>query len=500
MKLAYKKGTGPRLILLAAAAVAFLLLFSGSTSPLTDFVGADSAFFRLVGKGMTEGRLPYRDFFDMKGPWLFLIEYLGQLIWEGRTGAFIMQCLNLILSLWITDGIFRLRLEGKKYAALWEALGILACLVYTGGTLEYGNLTEEFSLPWLLLAVYFALRYLKRAQAEGDYSHSPAVGFYYGFAFGVMALIRVTNAAVIGAVLLAIAPGLLVKKEYKNLLLNGLAFLLGCAGAFAPMCVYYAAQGLLGEMLEQVFLFGVQYSAEVSLAQKARSVLSEMTGYVIIAVLPLVPLAVRRERNWQYWVLAASSCALLLLAAAMGNAYLHYFTLGVPNLVLGLALLPEEGEEKGNLRQWVPVLIALVMLLLPARTTLKSLQRNLNWMREAASGVETAQSLQIRDIVSHIPESDYDSVYAYGMGSCSGWYAQAGLLPAHRYCDWQAHYIELNPEIEGELAQWMAEEQVRWIVLPADYEPAPARIARALEDHYQEYARNGAYVLLTAKG
>lgn len=51
--------------------VIFLLFFSVNTTPITinkNGSGGDSAFFMLVGQGMLKGKLPYVDFFDMKGP------------------------------------------------------------------------------------------------------------------------------------------------------------------------------------------------------------------------------------------------------------------------------------------------------------------------------------------------------------------------------------------------------------------------------------------------
>ena len=78
--------------------VFFLLVFSYSTSPFYPYSrGWDSAFFQLVGRGMTKGYLPYRDFFDMKGPWLFLIQYVGAYI--GKYGIFLLQCIGLFLTL-----------------------------------------------------------------------------------------------------------------------------------------------------------------------------------------------------------------------------------------------------------------------------------------------------------------------------------------------------------------------------------------------------------------
>ena len=80
-----------RILLTALAAVGFLAVCALSTTPLLQYnVGQDAAFFRLVGKGMTQGMLPYRDFFDMKGPYLFMMEYLGQRLFPGRMGAFLL--------------------------------------------------------------------------------------------------------------------------------------------------------------------------------------------------------------------------------------------------------------------------------------------------------------------------------------------------------------------------------------------------------------------------
>ena len=71
-------------IALSILTFVFLAVFSYYTSPITTCDnGADAAFFRLVGQGMTQGYLPYRDFFDMKGPFLFFIEYIGP-IWLYR--------------------------------------------------------------------------------------------------------------------------------------------------------------------------------------------------------------------------------------------------------------------------------------------------------------------------------------------------------------------------------------------------------------------------------
>ena len=68
-------------LLLLAIAVGFTLVFSVSTSPLypkyygaTELIdGGDSLQFQQIGKGWLEGKVPYRDMFDHKGPIIFLL-------------------------------------------------------------------------------------------------------------------------------------------------------------------------------------------------------------------------------------------------------------------------------------------------------------------------------------------------------------------------------------------------------------------------------------------
>lgn len=493
-----KKGLALRAGTLAVVSVLFLLVFSIATSPLTKYYGADSAFFILVGQGMTKGMLPYRDFFDMKGPYLFLIEYIGQLICYGRTGAFIVQCLNLFVSLWIVDCIFRMMVDKPNF---WKEMAMmLPWLLVASFTFNAGNLTEEYSLPWLLLTVYFTLAYFKQSDRTGNWQHPVKIGFYYGFAFGVLALIRITNAAMIGAAILTISVGLLIKKEWKNLLSNAGAFLLGCVAAFVPMCLFYGCHGLLGEMLHQVFVFGVQYSLELSMAEKlARLIAIGLKPLTLCAMLPVLVLAVFRVKNWRYWVFSLSALGLLLAATAMGNSYRHYLTLGIPNLTLGLGLLAAQMGRQVPLRRKTAenvimgvLLAGLLVIQLPFLRY--QIYFFLFELRAAGSDTEAL----VTDIVETIPEEDRSRVYAYGMDSCSNWYFRAGLFPSHRYCDWQAHYIELNPAIGDELEDWLAAESPGWIVTPAAYSITPDQIADVISTHYHEFARNEDYVLYTA--
>ncbi len=150
----------------------FLLIFSYMTSPLFPWAhGWDSAFFQLVGAGMTKGYLPYRDFYDMKGPWLFLIEYLGQLMIYGRSGVFLMQCISLGITLFLCGEIQERYFGGARWTDRLAAL--VPFFLLMAPTMEGGNLTEEWSLPFLFLPLYLSMDFLMGKEDE----HKPCHAF-----------------------------------------------------------------------------------------------------------------------------------------------------------------------------------------------------------------------------------------------------------------------------------------------------------------------------------
>lgn len=87
-------------LLICVLGTIFLALYAISTSPLTsNFWGWDSAFFQMVGKNLNHGLVMYKDIFDIKGPYLFTIQYLGYATSNGRYGIFVIEILNLCITL-----------------------------------------------------------------------------------------------------------------------------------------------------------------------------------------------------------------------------------------------------------------------------------------------------------------------------------------------------------------------------------------------------------------
>ena len=77
--MAKQKSTNKILLtsLFFVSSVIFLVIFSWSTSPLFKFTGYDSNVFKAMGRFMADGLVPYKDYFDHKGPVVVFIEWIG---------------------------------------------------------------------------------------------------------------------------------------------------------------------------------------------------------------------------------------------------------------------------------------------------------------------------------------------------------------------------------------------------------------------------------------
>ena len=470
------------------AATVFTLVLSKSTTPLAkNSWGLDSAFFILVGQGMTKGLLPYRDFFDMKGPYLFLIEFIGQKICYGRTGAFIVQCINISFCLYIigkTSDLF-----AKRLIWLHRFIAFLPVLAVAAVNYEKGNLTEEYCLPAVLLSLYFCLKYFKGVEAGKGFKHPLLYSLFYGAATGFICFVRITNAATVGAILVVIFLFLLHKKEFKNAVLNLLMVITGFVATCAGPCIFFYSKNLLPEMLKQVFVFGATYSAEFTFMQKFQRSFSHYGLYFLILLLPVVICIIYREK-WYMMLLSLLSALLLLVAVTMGNAFAHYLMLFIPHVVLAVVIAIKNDGRAFKVRKNI---ICMICFALFFTIHIERVARKVTSVQTVNSNSNGSSYTQ--DIALHIPENERGSVYCFGDEFWSKWYTSTGTMPANRYMDWQEHYIKLMPEIEDEIASQIENDGCLWIVVPAEGESISDKVDAVIISNYDIEYSNEKYIL-----
>ena len=138
----------------AFAAASLLRLFPGNARPPIQ----DSSAFLYIGKRMAEGKLPYQDLFDHKGPLLYLIQRVGiGLTPDSYCGVWLLELLSMVITAWYMLKLAGLVTENRAnaYLTVLAVLGACGWMVWQGG-----NFTEEYALPWIACAASICCSFL----------------------------------------------------------------------------------------------------------------------------------------------------------------------------------------------------------------------------------------------------------------------------------------------------------------------------------------------------
>ena len=237
-----RKVMGP--LLAALSGILFILYFSSWTSPLLKgSYGYDSAFFSMAGRAIVNGKVMYRDYFDIKGPVFFFWEALGQFLHTDRIGINILQFICIIAA-----ALYLYRICEMYRLSGWQKFFVFLSVYFVyATTLWGGNSVEEYCLPLNFACLYYGIRYLKGIKREAD------TAFFFGLCFAVMALSKVTVAAPMCAVILVVLLDLIYRRQFLELVRCILFFLGGAAIVVAPVIVYYYTRGALWDMVNCVF-------------------------------------------------------------------------------------------------------------------------------------------------------------------------------------------------------------------------------------------------------
>jgi hypothetical protein len=226
---------------------------------LTQPLGPDQGIMSVIGKGILEGKLPYRDFWEMGSPAIFFTYALLFKVFGIKMAA--VPIADLIVSVLTTCLIF---LVAKS---LWGAnSGYVGALLFaffgngvrlgmhSGGDVSFGTFwyvaqRETFMLPLITACFYFLLR--------SDRSKLPAIWLGLAGLAGGLAVIYKFPGMIIFLCLPVYLNASIIASEKHWLsietLKKNLALCTGFVLAFIPFLLFFWIKGTLGEMIDIIF-------------------------------------------------------------------------------------------------------------------------------------------------------------------------------------------------------------------------------------------------------
>ena len=223
-------------------------------------VSCDPIIYHLMGRGMMEGLMPYRDLFDQKGPFIFLIYGFSYTLCGSYWLGFVLEVFAVTASMIFCYKAALLFVSGKK------AFIVSLLILYSMCSFHYyagGGHPSEFILPFQFAAIYGVCRLYR------DPDRFVRTGVVFGAGIGMALLLKFNLAA------FWFVPFLYVLYRAR---MTGKAWIFtGSVGGtlllmLTPCLWYFYSRGALLDLYEGYIVFNAGYGADaVSFKEMCRN-------------------------------------------------------------------------------------------------------------------------------------------------------------------------------------------------------------------------------------
>jgi hypothetical protein len=466
-------------ILFLIVGVLMVVFYSATTSPLYPyfrFWDWDNALFLVMGKEWLKGNIPYRDLFDQKGPAIFFVNMIGYLLTNNRIGVFIIQVFSAFVSVLFIYKVLVRSIE-DKLAIICACLSIFLL----SGSYQYGNLVEEYFIPFQIICFYFISDWLSRKTKEMP-EHNPLYALFYGITFGFCVMSRLTNAISVCIAVLFIIIYLYINRAWINLLKNAITFILGTAIVIVPFMIYFAIKNSTYDFWYGTILYNISYALGSSntLGEFIRAVPRQIGSYALIGTGLLL---IIKKRHFDGFMYMAVGLGTQLMLFNLQN-YPHYSMITfpfIPIVVYELMRLIDKNKDLIRIAGIMLLIGTIVLACYKAGRETIVYVHIFKTYSVARIEEDNNPYKQLCDFFENIPEDERDSVVAYN--ACPSIYLDKDITPACKffaYQDWQA---EFSSEYTKMLNEEFLLKRPKWILFSGNEDPA---IKEEVLDKYYE--------------
>lgn len=404
----------------------------------------DSAVYLYMGKALQNGKVMYQDVFDHKGLVLYLINAFGMMLTGGSfTGVWLLEVVNAFATALLAFKVIKL-ITGKKAVQYMTVFLTIAGLTISQ-LLTDGNLTEEYALPWITLALYICLKYF----IDGAYQFYEII--LLGISFTVIVFIRANMVAVFAAFMPLVLVQLICQKKWKDIGICAGNFLLGCVLVLLPIFAYHIATGSVGDMMSYYFQFNLEYCSESAMPiwEVMWRLFRRLTLYSGMLIAAGALFYKNRIFQMSIWFYAVS----LALASMSGRAHAHYAIILLPALIVPMGMLFDTLADKERAKSVKMYMITGLLLVLV----------------QAGISVVTYHQPEKSEAVQYLMEHTEESDNVLVMGNYCINYLESNRSYANKFF-YQAPIINNSERMYLEFLEELEADKPDVVLVPGDRE------------------------------
>ena len=432
------------LLFLFLLAVIFNLFWEPSLTILNEYDGYDSCVFKQMGLAILQGKEPYQDLFDHKGPLIYFVNALAIGLNVGRWGLFSLHVLMFYFTLLIWHRIAT-RIMGGGWKSYLPIIGALFMFVSMDGE---GNCTEEWSLLPISYSLYFGIKELLQWNLlkRRDY-------FVLGLCSGIIAMLRVNNAAVPLCVFLLVVLICVRNKCWYRLKDLFVYTAVGFLFVILSVCIFFYIKWGYSS-IEGIWFGSIQFNIDYArMHENSGTHPYNFILFISIAlILTVYTIIMKRGKNnaCKSSMLFLSFCYLLSFLSMGKSMYDQYLIVIVPLLMTSMAYAFSCNYIMG-------ILFVISFLVVKHKPIIQNLFNTISGMYDNHEFYRQADKF-----VMGIPENEQSSIWNYNAGF-------RGLRILQRHNLTQCNRVILNfqlkysPELFNENNGKLQIEKPKWV-------------------------------------
>ena len=424
------------------------------------YCGTDSSVFLTVALMMEKGYMPYRDSFDHKGPLIYIIDWLGNRITYYR-GVWIMELLFLTVTVFFICRISRL-----SCGRVSSTIVTLASLSLLADYFEGGNLTEEYAMPFIAIALYIFL----------DYSINNRVSRLKigieGLCLGAVLLLRPNMISVWIVFCLYISVKLLIKRDFIMLLNYVIFFIAGLMIILLPILIWLRISNSLVYFWDDYIIFNKMYSS-ATFSEIWSAFIEFVDTRIFIISFSVIIIQIAQSKKPLNAVYAVYMIMTVIFMVISGRTYGHYGMIIIPLLSYPLSLIFMNIEKlnESEIRRIIMLTVSVLFVLMALPFIFDHIRSVSGYYEDMTADYEEQDEVKktIRSVVDVIQKETAENEAISVYGSFDVIYVLSKRKHATKY-SYLSPISEVRTEIMDEYFSQLQEELPSVVVLTGEYQ------------------------------
>jgi hypothetical protein len=453
--------------------------FVSLQSPLAPYAKSlpwtDSSVFIYIAKSILNGKVVYRDVFDHKGPFLYLINIIG-LVLSGGKGFWGIWLLQLI-ALFITS-IFLYKTSILFFNKIISLLVISVLLLFQSSLDVGGNVAESWAVPLMSVSLFIFSRYFT-TKKDLTWVHLSVLSVTFTLTF----LLRANLVLMWGFFGTAIIFDSLMRKQFANILKYLIIVTSFIIITIIPFGLYFYFNDSIEEALFGMLGFNFKYSAGTDpemLKSMVFGFFSSIFIIVPIAIFSLISIFKYDRQNYTLYDLTIIiSIIMIFVSSCLGRPAMHYLVQIIPLLIIPLGYCYTYLYDSLSYKK---VLITLIVFFSLTSVVILSSAKKLirNYY---INNTEISERDVFKLIINNTGENDKILV----IGNSTNYYLFSNRMSSSKY-PFCYPIIEKDRKIEDEYCTELIDKKPKVIIIDFFWEVLDVRIKqrikKILDDNY----------------